>query len=48
MSWLIFKDEIYKIIGIGMDVHKEPGGAFLEIWFKNAPEYEFIIYKDPF
>lgn len=49
MTELIFKDEIYRIIGIGMDIHKELGGGFLEIVYKDALEYEFkknnILYE---
>ena len=30
----------YKIIGIGMDIHRTPGPGFLEIVYKDAFEYE--------
>lgn len=41
MSELIYKEEAFQIIGICMDVHRELGGGFLEIVYKDALEYEF-------
>ena len=40
MSELIHKDEVYKIIGVCMEVHKSLGKGFLEIVYKDAIEYE--------
>jgi len=41
MSDLILKDEAYRIIGICMEVHNNLGAGFLEIVYKDAPEFEF-------
>jgi len=35
------QDETYKIIGIGMEIHKTLGKGFSEIVYKDAYEYEF-------
>ena len=48
MSDLLYKDESYKIVGICMDVHRQLGGGFLEIVYKDALEYEFKQAKIPF
>ena len=40
MTELIHKEEVYNIIGICMDVHKQLGKGFLEIVYKDAIEYE--------
>lgn len=40
MIELIHKEEVYNIIGICMDVHKQLGKGFLEIVYKDAIEYE--------
>lgn len=38
---LIYKDEVYKIVGICMDIHRTLGGGLREIVYKDALEYEF-------
>ena len=38
---LIYKEEVFKIIGICMEVHNNLGHGFLEIVYKDALEYEF-------
>ncbi len=38
---LIYKDEIYKIIGLCMEVHKNLGKGFNEMIYKDALEFEF-------
>src|ERR1700739_1769935 len=40
MSELIYKEEVYNIIGMCMDVHRQLGKGFLEIVYKDALEYE--------
>lgn len=35
------QEETYKIIGIGMDIHRTLGKGFSEIVYKDAYEYEF-------
>ena len=43
------KDETDKIIGIGIDIHKQMGFGFLEIVYKDAFEFELnkvdILYE---
>lgn len=39
---LIYKEEVYDIIGICMEVHRELGKGFSEIVYKDAIEYECI------
>jgi GxxExxY protein len=38
---LIYKDEVYKIVGICMEIHRILGKGFKEIVYKDAMEYEF-------
>jgi GxxExxY protein len=38
---LIYKDEVYQIVGICMEVHRILGHGFSEIVYKDALEYEF-------
>jgi GxxExxY protein len=37
---IIYKQEVYDIVGICMEVHKQLGKGFLEIVYKDAIEYE--------
>lgn len=37
---LLYKDEVYEIIGVCMEVHRELGKGFSEIVYKDAIEYE--------
>lgn len=41
MPELIFKQEVYEIIGECMEVHRQLGKGFSEIVYKDALEYEF-------
>jgi GxxExxY protein len=41
MKEIIYKIESYKIIGLCMEVHNNPGPGFLEFVYKDALEYEF-------
>lgn len=48
MTELIHKEEVYKIIGICMDVHRQLGKGFLEIVYKinfgkDSLEYKKIV-----
>lgn len=40
MTDLIYKEEVYEIIGICMEIHRELGKGFSEIVYKDAIEYE--------
>jgi len=38
---LLYKEEVYKIIGICMEVHRILGKGHSEVVYKDATEYEF-------
>ncbi len=40
MIELLHKEEVYRIIGVCMDVHRQLGKGFSEIVYKDAIEYE--------
>jgi GxxExxY protein len=45
---LIFKDEVYAIMGAAMDVQRELGSGFLEPVYQEAMEMELTQRKIPF
>ena len=48
MVELIYKDEVFKIIGTAMEVHKELGNGFLEAVYQEAFELELKNQNIPF
>ena len=45
---LVFKDEVYAIMGAAMEVHRELGSGFLESVYQEAMEMELTRCKIPF
>jgi GxxExxY protein len=45
---LIFKDEIFQIVGAAIEVHKELGNGFLEAVYQEAMEIEMASKNIPF
>lgn len=48
MTQIIYKEESFQIMGILFDVHKNLGGGFSEIVYKDALEYELKKLNIPF
>lgn len=48
MVELLYKDEVYKIIGAAMEVHRELGPGFLEAIYQEAMEIEMRDRVVPF
>ena len=48
MTELIYKDEVYEIVGAAMDVHRELGCGFLEAVYQEGFLIELIGRKMPF
>ncbi len=42
MENLIYKNEVYEIVGVCMEVYNQLGHGFLEIVYKDAVEIEFL------
>ena len=45
---LLFKNEVYRIIGAAMEVHKTLGCGFLEAVYQEALELEFQMQDIPY
>ena len=45
---LILKEEVYKVKGACMEVHKQLGNGFLEAVYQEALEEEFKLQEIPF
>lgn len=48
MTTLLFKEEVYDIVGICMEVYNTLGYGFLEIVYKDAMEIEFLDNEMPY
>ena len=48
MTKILYQLESYQIMGILFDVHRNLGGGFSEIVYKDALEYEFKKANIPF
>jgi len=48
MEDLIYKDEVYKIVGAAMEVHRVLGPGFLEAVYQEALAIEFKLRDIPF
>ncbi|MCE5270069.1 GxxExxY protein [bacterium] len=48
MTELVFRDEVFKIIGAAVEVHRELGPGFLEAVYQEALETELSLNGVPF
>lgn len=48
MTKILYQLESYQIMGVLFDVHRNLGGGFSEIVYKDALEYEFKKVNIPF
>ena len=48
MSELLFKEEVYKIVGAAIEVHRELGSGFLEPVYQEAMAIELASASVPF
>jgi GxxExxY protein len=48
MAELIYKDEVYAIVGAAMEVHRVLGSGFLEAVYHEGMEIECLMKQIPF
>jgi GxxExxY protein len=48
MNEIYLKEEVFKIVGLCMEVHKILGKGHSEVVYKDALEYEFRLNNIPF
>ena len=48
MSELLFKEEVFEIVGAAMEVHSELGCGFLEAVYQEVMEIELVKRDIPF
>lgn len=48
MAEIIYKEESYQIMGVLFDVHRNLGGGFSEVVYKDALEFEFQNLNIPY
>ena len=48
MAELIYKDEVFAIVGAAIEVHRVLGSGFLEAVYQEAMEIESVSKKIPF
>ncbi|MEA2086473.1 MAG: GxxExxY protein [Candidatus Caldatribacteriota bacterium] len=48
MEELLYKDEVYNIVGAAMEVHRELGPGLLEAVYQEALEIEFSSQRIPY
>jgi GxxExxY protein len=48
MGELIYKEEVYNIVGAAIEVHRELGPGFLEPVYQEGTEIELDMHSIPF
>ena len=48
MTDILYKEEVYEIVGVCMNVYNELGYGFLEVVYKDAMEIEFVENEIPY
>ena len=48
MNELLYKEEVFDIVGAAIEIHKELGNGFLEPVYQESSEIELALRKIPF